>query len=161
MVTSQGEVLADFSYGDGRDWPLIADGAGHSLVPLIPSDQTGNAMEYGGNWRASTYLDGSPGIADPAPVTTVQLNEIEAHTDYNNPTPPFDQFDSNDGIELYNTTASTIIENLHCVIVENPYRMHFPTPTRAIKHAIENLHSVIVENPYRMHFPTPTRAIDR
>jgi hypothetical protein len=47
-------------------------------------------------------------MADPMPVTTVRLNEIEAHTDYNNPTPPFDQYDSNDGIELYNTTAGAV-----------------------------------------------------
>ena len=107
LVTSQGEVLADFSYGDGRDWPLLADGAGHSLVPLT-TNRTGNAVEYGGNWRASTYLDGSPGAADPDPVTTVRLNEIEAHTDYDNPTPPFDRYDSNDGIELYNTSAGAL-----------------------------------------------------
>ena len=108
LITSQGEVLADFVYGDGRDWPLTADGAGHSLVPLVSSNQTAEAMEFGGNWRASTYLDGSPGAVDPAEVTSVRLNEVESHTDYSNPTPPFDQYDSNDGIELFNTTAGTI-----------------------------------------------------
>jgi hypothetical protein len=108
LVTSQGEVLAKFNYGDGRDWPVTADGAGHSLVPLISGSQVDEAMEYGANWRASTYLDGSPGIADPVPVSTVVLNEIEAHTDYNNPTPPFDQYDSNDSIELFNTSAGVI-----------------------------------------------------
>ncbi|MFT5855095.1 MAG: hypothetical protein ACI8XO_002343, partial [Verrucomicrobiales bacterium] len=105
LVTSQGEVLADFNYGDGRDWPVTADGAGHSLVPVITTDQTSNAIEYGGNWRASTYLDGSPGISDPAPVNTLVLNEIEAHTDYSNPN---NQYDSNDGIELYNTAAGAV-----------------------------------------------------
>ena len=108
LVSPLGEVLAKFDYGDGRDWPISADGAGHSLVPLVTADQAGGAMEYGANWRASAYLDGSPGAADPAPVATVVLNEIEAHTDYSNPTPPFDQYDSNDGIELYNTTAGSI-----------------------------------------------------
>jgi hypothetical protein len=111
LVTSRGEVLADFTYGDGRDWPATADGAGHSLIPLISTHQAGDAIEYGANWRASTYLNGSPGAANPAPVVTVRLNEIEAHTDYDNPTPPFDQYDSNDGIELYNTTAGALSLN--------------------------------------------------
>jgi len=105
LVTSQGEVLADFSYGDGRDWPVLADGAGHSLVAMLTGDQTGDAVEFGPNWRSSTYLDGSPGVADPDPFSTIRLNEIEAHTDYDNPTPPYDEYDSNDGIEIYNTTA--------------------------------------------------------
>ena len=108
LVTSQGELLADFDYSDGRDWPVTADGAGHSLVPLITSNQIGEAMEFGGNWRASSFLDGSPGTADAAPVLSIVLNEIEAHTNYNNPTPPFDQYDSNDGIEILNTTGSSV-----------------------------------------------------
>ncbi|MEM7391501.1 MAG: lamin tail domain-containing protein, partial [Verrucomicrobiota bacterium] len=108
LVTALGETLAEFSYSDSRGWPKIADGAGHSLVPLLVNSQTNNAMEYGENWRACTHLDGSPGEADPAWFDTVLLNEIQAHTDYNNPVPPYDQYDSNDGIELYNTTAGSI-----------------------------------------------------
>jgi hypothetical protein len=40
---------------------------------------------------------------DPTVATTVVLNEIMAHTDYNSP-----PYDSNDWIELYNTTGSTV-----------------------------------------------------
>src|SRR5262249_57394037 len=56
------------------------------------------AGEYGGNWRASSYLRGSPGRADlPAPPGPM-LNEIAANTG----------LDSNDWIELYSPTANPI-----------------------------------------------------
>ncbi len=98
--------LISFSYSDARNWPQAADGAGHSLVPLESAvdGQESGSLDYGGNCRASTYTNGSPGFADPTPGATVLLNEITAHTD-TGLAPPFD---SNDGIELYNPTASTI-----------------------------------------------------
>jgi hypothetical protein len=98
-----GETLVEFEYGDGRGWPLPADGAGHSLVPLAAAmdAQSSGSLYYGGNWRASTLIKGSPGLSDPAPLVPVKLNEIAAHTDY--AVPPYD---SNDWLELYNPAAS-------------------------------------------------------
>lgn len=102
-----GTRIFSFTYGDGRGWSLAADGAGHSLAPLdraVDGQATG-ALDYPGNWRASTFIGGSPGIADPAlPPMTVVLNEITAHTDYSNPAKP--EYDSNDWIELYSTAAT-------------------------------------------------------
>src|SRR5207247_5448405 len=95
-----GTDIVNFSYGDGRGWPPQADGTGHSLV-LLDSALTGQgsgAGDYAGNWRASTYLRGSPGGLDIIPPATLLLNEIAAHTDFTN------EFDSNDWIELYNPT---------------------------------------------------------
>jgi hypothetical protein len=100
-------TIADFTYNDGRGWPLAADGAGHSMVPLdsaLPGEPYGS-LKYGRNWRMSTYINGSPG-QDDIPLTTVVLNEIMAHTDYNNPAHP--NHTSNDWIELYNPTDSNI-----------------------------------------------------
>ena len=34
---------------------VAADGAGHSLIPLPIADPTNEELDYGGNWRASTY----------------------------------------------------------------------------------------------------------
>jgi hypothetical protein len=105
-------TIAEFEYEDGRAnseraWPLAADGIGHSLVPLDSAlpDEPDGSLGYGGNWRASTYMNGSPGQDDTL-LTTVVLNEIMAHTDYNDPCYP--NHDSNDWIELYNTTGSTV-----------------------------------------------------
>jgi hypothetical protein len=93
-------TVAEFTYGDGRGWPLAADGGGHSLVPLISalSGQANGSLNYGGNWRASTYIGGSPGMDDPKPVDGVVLNEIAANTGSL----------SNDWIELYNASSETI-----------------------------------------------------
>jgi len=101
-------TIAEFEYGDGRGWPIAADGAGHSLVPLESAvlDEPDGSLNYGGNWRASTYIQGSPGQGDPEPPATVVINEVMAHTDYTDPQHP--EYDSNDWIELYNNSASPV-----------------------------------------------------
>jgi hypothetical protein len=102
-------AIVEFLYNDGRGWPISADGAGHSLVPLDSAliNQPDGSLKWGGNWRRSSYIHGSPGTDDPVvPATTVVLNEFMAHTDYSNPSYP--EYDSNDWIELYNTTGSTV-----------------------------------------------------
>ena len=105
LVDGLGREVLDFTYNDGRGWPLAADGAGHSLVPKVLTDQTA-LLDYGGNWRASAFIDGSPGAVDPAPPRDAVLNEIMAHTDYTNPALP--QYDSDDWIELFNPTAAPV-----------------------------------------------------
>ncbi|MCE9616069.1 MAG: lamin tail domain-containing protein [Lentisphaerae bacterium] len=98
-------TIVSFTYGNGRDWPLAADGAGHSLVPLALDDQS-DALEYGGNWRASAFRDGSPGAPDPVPTRDLVVNEVAAHTDYSNAV--LTDYDSNDWLELFNHTAAPI-----------------------------------------------------
>jgi lamin tail-like protein/CotH protein len=97
--------IISFEYNDSRSWPPAADGPGHSLVPLAPAlaDEPAGSLNYGGNWRASAYIKGSPGSADPEPPAGVVLNEIMAHTDYDIP-----PYDSNDWIELYNASALAV-----------------------------------------------------
>ena len=106
LADGWGLQILGFDYNDARGWPPAADGAGHSLVPLVIDDQDLGALDYGGHWRASTFIKGSPGRADPAAITNVVLNEILAHTDYTNAATP--EYDSNDAIELYNATAVDI-----------------------------------------------------
>ncbi|MBN2329410.1 MAG: lamin tail domain-containing protein [Candidatus Omnitrophica bacterium] len=94
-----GDDFITFEYSDGRGWPLAADGAGHSLVPLdeaIELEQEGS-LEYGGNWRASAYIGGSPGLPDPQPIRSIVINEFMANPD-----------DGNDWIEIYNASSNTI-----------------------------------------------------
>ena len=101
-TSAGGTDIASFEYSDGRGWPIAADGSGHSLVPLDSAlnGQKSGALNYGGNWRASTHIKGSPGAADPAPDTGILLNEVTAHTDF------MSALDSNDWLELHNRTAS-------------------------------------------------------
>ncbi|HUU17365.1 MAG TPA: lamin tail domain-containing protein [Sedimentisphaerales bacterium] len=101
-------TVATFEYKDSRGWPLSADGGGHSLVVLNSAlvGEPEGSLNYGGNWRASTYIGGSPGRDGPEPLTTIVLNEIMAHTNYSNPLHP--EYESNDWIELYNTTGTSM-----------------------------------------------------
>jgi hypothetical protein len=69
-------------------------------------NEPAGSLNYGGNWRASAYIGGSPGTDDPELQISVVLNEIMAHTDYRDPQNP--QHDSDDWIELYNTTSAGI-----------------------------------------------------
>lgn len=108
-TTPGGAEIFSFKYGNNRGWPLAANGAGHSLVPLerAANGQASGALDYPGNWRASTFIGGSPGRADPPPPSSsLRLNEIAAHTDYADPLRP--EYDSNDWIELYNPTEASV-----------------------------------------------------
>ncbi|MEM7394477.1 MAG: lamin tail domain-containing protein, partial [Verrucomicrobiota bacterium] len=101
-----GEPIIDFEYAGSRGWPVSPDGAGHSLIPLIMTNQTNGRLDYGLHWRASAYIAGSPGEADPRLAESVVLNEFAAHTDNFNPSFPL--HDSDDWIELYNKAAGPI-----------------------------------------------------
>ncbi len=95
-------TICSFAFSDGRGWPLAAAGAGHSLVRDYSYNGSDN---HGLNWRASSYMHGSPGKIDPAISKPVVLNEIMANTDYSDPAHP--GYDSNDWIELYNPNAAS------------------------------------------------------
>ena len=132
-TANRGREIFSFQYDDGRGWPTAADGAGHSLVPL-PSPVAGEdqgTLNYGGNWRASTFIKGSPGQADPSPVTSVRINELAANTHYNNPARP--EYDSNDWIELYNAgSADALLSGYY--LSDNPADLKkwaIPTQTLA------------------------------
>lgn len=103
IVDAHGTSIVSFAFNDGPGWPLCADGAGHSLVPLDDqAEQLNESLSHGAHWRASAFIGGSPGLPDPAAIRDVVVNEIQAHTDY--PAPWF----SNDSLELYNTAASAV-----------------------------------------------------
>ena len=104
-IRDVGPVLS-FRYDDGRGWPPAADGTGHSLVPVSLDVATSHLLDYGGHWRASAFIDGSPGADDPAPLPGVVINEIAAHTDYSNPSKP--EYDSNDWLELFNRATEPV-----------------------------------------------------
>ncbi|MDP4623820.1 MAG: lamin tail domain-containing protein [Akkermansiaceae bacterium] len=125
-----GTKVYDVQYEDSRGWPTAADGGGHSLIPFTQaiSSQGFDILDYGGNWRASSFIDGSPGEVDPEAVIGLTVNEVIAHTDSGNAAP----FDSNDVIELYNPTGSTIVLDGFWYLsdnVSNPEKWNIPSGT--------------------------------
>ena len=107
LVDQYGSELISFEYGDSYVWPLAVDGLGHSLVPVSSAmaGQTEGSLDWAGNWRASAYINGSPGQADPE-LASLLINEFAAHTDYASSLYP--EYDSNDWIEIYNSSNNVI-----------------------------------------------------
>jgi hypothetical protein len=100
LTDALGRAVVSFTYNNR--WQAATDGAGHSLVPVPGVAQAEGELDYPGNWRTSVYIGGSPAQAEPAaPAASLVLNEILAHTDFAG-----SPDDSNDGIELYNTTGA-------------------------------------------------------
>ena len=102
-TASGGLVVFNFTYGDGRGWPVAPDGGGHSLVP-VDLAVTEQGLDYGGNWRASAFVDGSPGSTDPMPPATLVINELGAHTDTAQAPP----MDSDDWVEILNIGTGAV-----------------------------------------------------
>jgi len=94
-----GQTILDFSYSDG--WRPITDGEGFSLTIIEPTNADPNSWGRKDSWRASAYVDGSPGWDDsgiiPNPGAVV-VNEVLAYSVVGTP----------DWIELYNTTETPI-----------------------------------------------------
>jgi len=106
LVDPAGLASISFTYDDARGWPTAADGAGHSLVPQVTDNQTNGVLDYGGHWRPSAFIDGSPGVSNPVLSASVVINEFMAHTDYTNLS--FPDHDSNDWIEFFNKSGSPV-----------------------------------------------------
>ena len=72
LVSTNGEVIESFAYGDQRGWAERADGRGSTLVRTnVDSDPN-----RPGSWQASTSVHGSPGEAINSVNPTVVINEI-------------------------------------------------------------------------------------
>lgn len=114
------EPILNFRYDD--QWYPVTDGAGFSLVirdETAPFHTWTNAA----SWRASAFLGGSPGGADPLPpdFPAVVINEILTHTD-----PP-----EVDSIELRNLTASPVDIGGWFLTddTDEPRKYRIPSPT--------------------------------
>ncbi len=61
-------TVVSFTYDDDSGWPQSADGGGHSLIPKnfwSTEDLKAGILNDSNNWRASSYINGSPGSEDP------------------------------------------------------------------------------------------------
>ena len=99
LADAIGQTILDFRYEDG--WYSVTDGEGFSLTIIDPTHFDLGSWNSKDSWRASAYLDGSPGQDDsgilPNPGAIV-INEILAHA----------HAEASDWIELYNTTGTAI-----------------------------------------------------
>ena len=98
LLDASNEQILDFSY-DNKWYPLT-DGVGFSLV-VVSELAEPDAWNLKENWRASGRESGSPGGADPAPVSLAPVWVNEARTRADNP-PGLDM------IELHNPNAAAV-----------------------------------------------------
>ena len=133
LLGALNQEILSIGYGEGRGWPLAAEGAGHSLVPLdraIDGERTGS-LDYPGNWRASTWIGGSPGFAETPADPAIVLNEILANTDYHDPLDP--AIDSNDLIEVHNPGDADITVGADWYLSDDPDLLDkWPVPAATV-----------------------------
>ena len=93
-----GEPILDFTFNDS--WYPVTDGQGFSLV-VVDDTASPSAWTNASNWRASTYEGGSPGVADPAPISIprVLVNELLNHPDA--------ALGQSEFVELYNSATNS------------------------------------------------------
>ena len=102
-----GGSIVDFAYSDRGQWPMAADGTGHTLAKISPRLHPNRAE----NWRSSTNMGGTPGKANGPShlhqnkynLASIVINEIAifpGHKDRRKPSPI--------SIEIYNPTANTV-----------------------------------------------------
>lgn len=99
LQDGNGEPLLEVTYSD--EWYGLADGEGFSLVLRDPNHVAAEALSEQVSWRPSTYLGGSPGLADPDLLPypgAVVINELLANSASGSP----------DWIELHNSTDQPI-----------------------------------------------------
>ena len=65
LLAASGATIASFTYGGAEPWPVDADGPGYSLVLNNPA--AGPGYGSGANWRSSSALGGSAGLANSTP----------------------------------------------------------------------------------------------
>lgn len=98
LEDSLGQTILDFIYDDtGPGWQPSTDGAGKTLVIIDPTAPVASWNDPA-SWRASTYLNGTPG-ADESTLAakSVVVNEVYSNSGL-----------AGDWIELFNTTNSPI-----------------------------------------------------
>ena len=61
LQDASGALQAQVTYGDDNEWPVSADGTGHSLVVINENRD----IDDWRNWKASPRPGGSPGQSDP------------------------------------------------------------------------------------------------
>ena len=115
-----GAIMLEVTYSDGLPWPVMADGAGHSLVLVRPSFGEGRAEA----WAASSRKGGSPGAVEavwPDPYRSIGLNELWARADSS----------ENNFIELHNR-GNLIVDVSGCFLSDDPATNKFSIPAGTV-----------------------------
>ncbi|HEX3800331.1 MAG TPA: lamin tail domain-containing protein [Verrucomicrobiae bacterium] len=101
LLDQNGNTVIAVNYNNAAGWPVGAAGGGYSLEIINPNGDPDDPA----NWRASTAINGSPGIVTTVTASNnIRFNEIMAENDgavTNGGTFP-------DWLELYNPSSNAV-----------------------------------------------------
>ncbi|MGC3960960.1 MAG: lamin tail domain-containing protein [Verrucomicrobiota bacterium] len=101
ILDLSGAIVTAVNYDDENGWPTSPDGGGYSLEVIDPRDDP----DAPANWRASSLVNGTPGLPLVAPVQgNVVINEVAA--DNGGSVTNGGAFP--DWVELYNRSGSPV-----------------------------------------------------
>lgn len=123
LLDQNGNTVTSVTYSPTNGWPTAADGAGYSLEVINPVGDPNDPA----NWRASTVVNGSPGVVNTTqPTPLVCFNEIMAENGgavVNGGTHP-------DWLELYNPGSKAVnMANWSLSKSGDPRQFVFPSGT--------------------------------
>jgi hypothetical protein len=76
VADGSGATIVDFTYGTLLPWPTAPDGSGVSLEVINPK---GN-LNMPFNWHPSAVMGGSPGLPNPVPAPTLEVDAFDPFT---------------------------------------------------------------------------------
>ncbi len=97
ILARDGSSIQDFSYDDDGAWPGRSDGKG-SALEYAGSSFSNAAYGDPANWRSSSEISGSPGVAGLGPDNRIVINEVLSQS----------QLPFVDAVELRNTAGTTL-----------------------------------------------------
>jgi hypothetical protein len=101
ILDRMGRTVTAVTYDNANGWPKQTDGGGYSLQLIDPNGDPNSPA----NWRASTLLNGRPGLPlVTPPVGNILLNEIMA----SNVSAVQNGTNFPDWLELHNSSSNTV-----------------------------------------------------
>jgi hypothetical protein len=139
MLDSSGEVLVDFEYSDGGEWPWAAAGRGATLElidPLstpLPGEARTRYLNDPSHWQFSRIAGGTPGRSSISEIVDVVINEVG-----------LDATTGQIAIELFNPTDDAIdISNWRLVSFDGGSEWSYQLPNQV---ALEPYSYYVIED---------------
>ena len=123
LLDRNGNTVVSVHYDDEAGWPASADGGGYSLELMAPYGDSSAAA----NWRASTLVNGTPGLQPVVPAPSeVVINEVAA----DNAGSVTNAATFPDWIELHNRSGASVnVAGWSLTDDSNPRKFVFPANT--------------------------------
>ena len=83
VIKRYSKVFSEIRYSDSSPWPVEGDGDGPSIVPVEISPE--GDQDDAGQWRASLFVNGSPGRDDDWLTGLEKNSSTELHQNFPNP----------------------------------------------------------------------------